>query len=98
MKPSVGRIVLYTNLGDRDGKYPPEAQAAIITKVSDPWKDATEQERKDALADAADEHRYIVSIRVFYEMGDFAMVNVPFTTEAPASECARGKWAWPPRV
>lgn len=33
MKPTVGRIVHYTNLGDRDGKYPPEVQAAIITKV-----------------------------------------------------------------
>ena len=33
MKPTVGRIVHYTNLGDADGKYPPEQQAAIITKV-----------------------------------------------------------------
>lgn len=30
-KPSIGRIVHYTNLGDKDGKYPPETQAAIIT-------------------------------------------------------------------
>lgn len=35
MKPSIGRIVHYTNLGDRDGKYPPEVQAALITKVGD---------------------------------------------------------------
>ena len=33
MKPSIGRIVHYTNLGDADGKFPPEAQAAIITGV-----------------------------------------------------------------
>jgi len=33
MTPTVGRIVHYTNLGDKDGKYPPETQAAIITKV-----------------------------------------------------------------
>jgi hypothetical protein len=33
-KASVGRIVHYTNLGDADGKYPPEAQAAIITGVN----------------------------------------------------------------
>ena len=29
--PVIGRIVYYTNLGDKDGKYPPEQQAAIIT-------------------------------------------------------------------
>lgn len=34
MKPSIGRIVHYTNLGDRDGKFPPEVQAAIITGVN----------------------------------------------------------------
>lgn len=34
MKPTVGRIVHYTNLGDKDGRYPPEAQAAIITGVN----------------------------------------------------------------
>lgn len=33
-RPSIGRIVHYTNLGDRDGKYPPEIQAAIITGVN----------------------------------------------------------------
>lgn len=32
--PSIGRIVHYTNLGDRDGKFPPEAQAALITGVN----------------------------------------------------------------
>lgn len=31
MKPTVGRIVHYTNLGDKDGKYPPTQQAAIVT-------------------------------------------------------------------
>lgn len=34
-KPSIGRIVHYTNLGDRDGKYPPTVQAAIVTGVND---------------------------------------------------------------
>lgn len=34
-KASIGRIVHYTNLGDRDGKYPPTVQAAIITGVND---------------------------------------------------------------
>jgi hypothetical protein len=32
-QPTVGRIVHYTNLGDKDGRFPPEQQAAIITKV-----------------------------------------------------------------
>jgi hypothetical protein len=32
--PTIGRIVHYTNLGDRDGKYPPEVQAALITGVN----------------------------------------------------------------
>ncbi len=32
-QPSVGRIVHYTNLGDKDGKYPPQIVAAIITAV-----------------------------------------------------------------
>lgn len=27
----IGAIVHYTNLGDRDGKYPPTVQAAIVT-------------------------------------------------------------------
>src|SRR5262249_50434189 len=35
MKPTVGRIVHYTNLGDKDGRYPPETQAAIITGVNE---------------------------------------------------------------
>lgn len=34
MKPTVGRIVHYTNLGDKDGKYPPEQQAALITGLN----------------------------------------------------------------
>lgn len=32
--PTVGRIVHYTNLGDRDGKFPPEVQAALITGIN----------------------------------------------------------------
>ncbi len=35
MKASIGRIVHYTNLGDKDGKYPPTVQAAIITGLND---------------------------------------------------------------
>lgn len=32
---TVGRDVHYTNLGDRDGKYPPQIIAAKVTKVND---------------------------------------------------------------
>jgi hypothetical protein len=34
-KPSIGRIVAYTNLGDADGRYPPQEQAAIITGINE---------------------------------------------------------------
>lgn len=34
MNPTIGRIVHYTNLGDKDGRYPPEIQAAIITGLN----------------------------------------------------------------
>lgn len=33
--PWVGKIVLYTNLGDSNNEFPPEQQAAIVTKVHD---------------------------------------------------------------
>lgn len=33
MTPTIGRIVHYTSLGDSEAKYPPETQAAIITRV-----------------------------------------------------------------
>lgn len=29
----IGKIVHYTNLGDKDGRYLPEQQAALITRV-----------------------------------------------------------------
>lgn len=35
MKPTVGRIIHYTNLGDKDGKYPPAIVPSMITKVND---------------------------------------------------------------
>ena len=34
MSPTIARIVHYTNLGDRDGKYPVTIQAAIITGLN----------------------------------------------------------------
>lgn len=31
----IGEMVLYTNLGDADGEFPPEQQAAVITGVNE---------------------------------------------------------------
>lgn len=33
-QPTIGRIVHYTNLGDADGKFPPETQPALIVRVN----------------------------------------------------------------
>lgn len=100
MRPTVGRIVHYTNLGDRDGKYPPEVQAAIITKVRDGHGPGTAHACSDehpyVEPDVADETRYEVSLHVFYPTGQFDM-SAPFTGEPAGSDGARGKWAWPAR-
>ncbi len=89
MIPTVGRIVHYTNLGDAEGKYPAEQQAAIVTKVV---QYGTE------LPDGGgwipgDERGYSVSLHIFYETGDFHMKAVPFS-----QEYRRGHWSWPPKV
>lgn len=81
--PTVGRIVHYTNLGDRDGKYPPEIQAALITGVSVP---------------VPGDGPTTVSLHVFYKTGQFDMPAVEYTDEDAGSEGARGKWTWPARV
>lgn len=93
MRPTIGRIVQYTNLGDRDGKYPPEVQAAIITGAQ-----YVGPATSDAEAPSLDaESSYKVTLHIFYKTGQFDM-DAPFTTAAPGSDEARGKWAWPPRV
>lgn len=66
MQPTVGRIVHYMNLGDKDGKYPPETQAALITKVVVPVP--------------GDGHP-VVSLAIFYPTGLFFRDNVPFSEE-----------------
>lgn len=82
MKPTVGRIVHYTNLGDKDGRYPPEQQAAIITKVVPAV----------ASVEAPQEDCFSVSLHIFYATGDFYMQDVPFS-----QSYERGHWTWPPR-
>ncbi len=66
MKPTVGRIVHYTNLGDKDGKYPPEQQASIVTGV---------------YAEGPEDHRMRADLHIFYRTGDFLMQAVPFSEE-----------------
>lgn len=85
MKPTVGRIVHYTNLGDADGKYPPEQQAAIITKVKP--RDLPTGENWNC-----EEMGFVVSLHIFYPTGQFDIQDVPFSTEYN-----RGQWSWPPR-
>lgn len=82
MSPTVGRIVHYTNLGDRDGKYPPEVQAALITGVNVP---------------VPGDGPTTVSLHVFYKTGQFDMPAVEFTEAQAGTEDARGRWTWPAR-
>ena len=88
MKPTIGRIVHYTSLGDRDGKYPVTVQAAIITGVN-----------KETFSDAsgAIHHTETVSLHVFYKTGQFDLDHCWETTAPAGSENARGKWCWPAR-
>jgi len=80
IKPTIGRIVHYVSLEDVDGKYPPEVQAAIITKVKalPAWEPNTREE-----------DRYFVSLHVFYDTGDFFVRRVPFS-----GDYERGHWTW----
>lgn len=83
MKPTIGRIVHYTNLGDRDGKYPPEVQAAIITGVRQDGPPANDN----------------VSLHVFYKTGAFDLAACEYAGDdvVAGTEQARGKWQWPAR-
>lgn len=87
MIPTLGRIVHYTNLGDAEGKFPAEQQAAIITGVA-----LSNQFPKGQVPAEWDENRYKVTLHIFYKTGQFDM-------EAPFSpEYKRGHWSWPPKV
>lgn len=89
MIPTIGRIVHYTNLGDKEGKYPPETQAAIITGV----QLRAYGDQRNAIIGSKKEGDYIVDLHIFYRTGEFDMKDVPFS-EAPE----RGHWNWPPKV
>mgnify|MGYP001586074392 FL=1 len=107
MRPTVGRIVMYTNLGDADGKYPPEQQAAIITSAKPrqvldltPDKDGLIDYDKritdaEKLRSSTDENNYDVTLAVFYRTGLFFMTEpVPYSSLGSA----RGHWHWPERA
>ena len=67
MRPTIGRIVHYTNLGDAEGKYPPEVHPAIITAVNE--------------TNAPGTSGPLVSLHIFYRSGQFDMDNVQFSPE-----------------
>jgi hypothetical protein len=89
--PTVGRIVHYTNLGDKDGKYPPQVQAALITAVYRHGPDGVVFRADDGMGqqDVTE-----VDLHVFYRTGDFFMEKVPQKQTADH----RGAWDWPARV
>jgi hypothetical protein len=93
-RPSIGRIVNYTNLGDKDGKYPPEIQAAVITGVyhAAPGGDETGDVGAKANEVGAKPTSMFVDLKVFYRTGLFDTVKVGFSPEPK-----RGHWNWPPR-
>lgn len=107
MRPTVGRTVHYTNLGDKDGKYPPQVIAAIITKVDRIEPGELVATPEELAADASGigavwnydrrESSYVVSLKCLYPAGMFDLPVAPFTTEPAGSDAARGKWTWPER-
>lgn len=99
MLPTVGRIVHYTNLGDKDGKYPPQVQAALITAVYRTRRGpdgASYYERiNEGVPEEADRARELaVDLKVFYNTGIFDTMKVPQATTLGQ----RGAWTWPQKV
>lgn len=79
------------NLGDKDGKYPPEIQAALITGV---YRDMNGQDTlvsantTDSTPDAM-----WVDLKIFYRTGFFDREKVKFS-----ESYERGHWTWPPKL
>lgn len=95
MRPSVGRIVHYTNLGDKDGKYPPQVQAAIITAIYKEGGDASILIRvDDGVGSSDDVISDAVDLKVFYKTGLFDCERIPMKSH----EGQRGCWNWPHKV
>lgn len=100
MRPTVGRIVHYINLGDKDGKYPPQVQAAVITgiyRIKDVAQRAEGENLElinDGVGTPDDAVSSLVDLKVFYKTGLFDCTRIP---QRKSSE-QRGCWDWPPRV
>ncbi|MBF6138115.1 hypothetical protein IU501_34670 [Nocardia otitidiscaviarum] len=83
--PSIGRIVHYQSLGGKDGTFPPEPRAAIITGI--PAHVTDESDQPDSGYEQA------VHLAVINPTGMYFNQTVPYAdTPTP------GHWNWPPRV
>jgi hypothetical protein len=82
MIPAIGDIVLYTSLGDADGRFPAEQHPALVTKVSKRVADYNHENEA---------YGYELSLTIFYETGTFNMTEVPFS-----EGFFRGRWSWRP--
>lgn len=102
MRPTVGRMVHYVNLGDKDGKYPPQVQAAVITGIyeereyhSEDGKSGTGLERvNDGVGTPAMKISTYVDLKVFYKTGLFDCEKIPMRE----AERQRGCWDWPTKI
>ena len=92
-RPSVGRIVHYVNLGDKDGKYPPQVQAAVITAIYETKTDHLKRV-DDGVGTPDMDISDAVDLMVFYKTGLFDCEKMPMKSEADQ----RGCWYFPPRV
>ncbi len=98
-KPTIGRVVHYTNLGDKDGRYPPEVQAAIVTGVYIETEYVSEDGKQGGFGCSpanqvgAVPNSMRADLRILYRTGEFNMTSVPYS-EIPE----RGHWNWPPKV
>lgn len=90
MIPTVGRIVHYTNLGDKEGTYPPQVQAAVITGVYR----STPNGVFLALDGVGEEALMAVDLYVLTTIGQHHQKQVPYS----ALIQERGTWTWPPQV
>lgn len=91
LTPTVGRIVHYVNLGDKDGKYPPQVQAAVITGVYKRDPDGVVSRANDGIGQSDITE---VDLKVFYKTELFDCEKVPLRQNSEQ----RGCWDWPPKI